>query len=78
MHRLPVERPIQRKWLSSKEACQYLEKSPYTLQRWRSTGIGPRWGKNGHTVIYFLNDLDKWLESTLREELHPNQGGEIG
>ena len=55
----------QRRWLNSKETAEYLDKSLYTLQRWRSKGIGPRWGKNGHTVIYFIDDLDEHLESTL-------------
>jgi len=55
----------QRRWLNSKETAEYLDKSLYTLQRWRSKGIGPRWGKNGHTVIYFIDDLDEHLEATL-------------
>ena len=55
----------QRRWLNSRETSEYLDKSLYTLQRWRSKGIGPRWGKNGHTVIYFIDDLDEHLESTL-------------
>ena len=54
-----------RRWLNSKETAEYLDKSLYTLQRWRSNGIGPRWGKNGHSIFYFLDDVDDYLESTL-------------
>jgi len=55
----------RRKWFNSKETGKYLNKSLYTLQRWRSNHIGPRWGKNGGTVIYFQDDLDTYMESTI-------------
>ncbi len=54
-----------RRWINAKEAAELLGKSLYTLQRWRSNGQGPRWGKNGHMVIYFLADIDSYLASTL-------------
>ena len=59
------EKARGRRWLNSKETAEYLDKSLYTLQRWRSAGTGPRWGKNGHMVIYFLDDIDSYLTSTL-------------
>ena len=30
---------IQKKWLSTKDICNYLEVSEKTLQRWRNTGF---------------------------------------
>lgn len=45
------------------EVGAYLRKSPKTLANWRSRGIGPRWRKAGHSVLYRRADVDKWLDT---------------
>jgi predicted DNA-binding transcriptional regulator AlpA len=44
------------------ELCQLLNKSTHSLQRWRSSGEGPRFVKAGNTVLYRESDLLEWLE----------------
>jgi len=44
-------------WVYVPEACEILGKSPITLQRWRTNGYGPPWGKNGNRIVYRRSDL---------------------
>jgi hypothetical protein len=45
------------------EVAGYLRKEEKTLANWRSEGIGPRWCKVGHDVLYDWADIDEWVES---------------
>ena len=47
-------------WCYVPEASQILDKSPITLQRWRSQGTGPEWSYNGNKVVYRRADLYAW------------------
>ncbi len=34
-----------------------------TLANMRSQGRGPKWYRRGRRVVYFLEDVEKWLRS---------------
>ena len=53
--------PEQAPWCYSDETSEILTKSAVTLQRWRSSGYGPAWHKNGSRVVYKREDLYKWM-----------------
>lgn len=36
---------------------------PRTLDRWRSTGMGPRYRRHGGRVVYALADLLAWSDA---------------
>lgn len=52
-----------RRYLSEKQAADYLGLSDKTLQRYRGNGQGPQYVKCGGRVIYDLHDCDGWMES---------------
>ena len=56
------------------EAAKLLRSKSRTLERWRSTGTGPRYIKVGRRVVYRLADLEVWLEQQARE--HTAERGE--
>lgn len=45
------------------EAASYLRLAKPTLERFRTSGDGPRYCKLGGAVRYRRSDLDAWLES---------------
>ncbi|SDD61990.1 helix-turn-helix transcriptional regulator [Ruegeria marina] len=48
--------------LNTKEAAKYLGLSPYTLEKWRSKGIGPGCVRIGSKAIrYWRSDLDAFI-----------------
>jgi predicted DNA-binding transcriptional regulator AlpA len=52
--------------LSEAEAARYLALSPRTLERWRSTGEGPRYCKQSRRIAYRREDLDAWIAAHMR------------
>ena len=58
-------RPIKR-FLSTREAADYVGLSPKTLARRRAGGGGPRYIKRSNRVIYEVVDLDAWMEEGKR------------
>lgn len=54
------------KWLSTKEAADYLRFHRDTLRRYRRLRIGPRYSKIGRVVRYHIDDLDEWVRSQAR------------
>lgn len=46
------------------EVAAYLRKSVKTLANWRARGIGPKWIKVGHSVMYRARDVERWLDQT--------------
>ncbi len=65
--------------LSQKELAQRWRVSPYTLEKWRMQGLGPRFIKLGNRVIYRLVDVEAHEASNTRsatsESVH-NTGGD--
>ena len=55
-----------KRFLSTREAADYLGLSPKTLGRWRVTGEGPRYIKRRTRVFYEVVDLDAWMEEGKR------------
>ena len=46
--------------LTPEQAAKILRKSPATLSRWRTDGIGPSYIKNGGAVEYRRSDLEEY------------------
>jgi hypothetical protein len=60
----PAIRPRR---LREEAAASYLGGlSPWTLEKWRRTGRGPLFLKVGRTVLYDVEDLDRFLEESKR------------
>ena len=52
--------------LNQIELAARLNISPRTLERWRWTGVGPRFMKVGGRVVYRLEDVEGYEDSQLR------------
>jgi predicted site-specific integrase-resolvase len=52
--------------LTPEQAAEILRKSPATLSRWRTDGIGPSYIKNGGAVEYRRCDLEEYRERQRR------------
>ena len=48
------------------QAADFLCQSVRTLQKWRTTGFGPRFYKPGRSVRYRRRDLLEWAETRKR------------
>jgi len=48
------------------EAGSYLSLSPQRLARLRLEGGGPTFCRAGRSILYRVEDLDRWLNSSLR------------
>ena len=53
---------IKKQALRPNEAAHALSTSLRTLARWRASGEGPRWFKQGKNVYYPVAELDDWLQ----------------
>lgn len=53
-------------FIRTKEAAEYLNLSPRTLEKMRVCGNGPPFYKLGMTVAYTERDLEQWAASRLR------------
>lgn len=59
--------------LTPKEAAAFLQVSEKTLEKWRTTGKGPKFRRLGHrTVRYLQNDLTEWPGVTLPAPVRDN------
>lgn len=63
--------------LTTKEAAQYLRLGKPTLERFRTTRVGPPYIKLGGAVRYLKTDLDRWVDrnACLRAEPSSLDGG---
>lgn len=50
----------------TKHAAAYLGLSPHTLEAWRKNGGGPRFVKLRNAVRYRPEDLDAFIEASMR------------
>jgi hypothetical protein len=53
--------------LSTQEAARLLRLSPRTLEKFRVTGVGPRFHKFGRLVFYSSETLRAWTSSNLHK-----------
>ncbi len=56
----------ERKYLSTREAAEYLGLSARTLDRYRVSGEGPVFHRFGGRVRYTRDDLDDWAKARRR------------
>ena len=47
-------------FMTNSQAAEFLKLSPKTLDRYRTTGEGPRFRKFGRRVVYATADLEAW------------------
>jgi excisionase family DNA binding protein len=57
---------MTKRLLTVGEAATYLSLSASSLNRWRVSGGGPRYGKFGGKILYDVRDLDQWIEDHKR------------
>lgn len=50
------------KYLLPKEASRILRVSPKTLANWRWRGTGPKYRKHGGTVVYSIDDIERYSD----------------
>ena len=62
--------------VTPEDAARVLTSKARTLERWRSTGTGPRYIKVGRRVAYRLADLEAWIEQQARQ--HTAERAESG
>lgn len=48
------------KYLLPSEASMILRVSPKTLANWRWRGTGPKYRKHGGTVVYSIEDIERY------------------
>ena len=53
-------------YLTNSEAAAYLRIKPRTLANMRNNGLGPAHRKHGGRVVYAIEDLIAWSNSTRR------------
>ena len=50
------------RYLTTKEAAEFLAVSIRTLERWRTQRGSPAYIKQGNIIRYSQDDLEKWAE----------------
>ena len=60
---------IDRRFLRTPEASEYLGLSSRTLEKRRTYGTGPTYRKLGGRVVYDLADLLSWADSGLKASI---------
>lgn len=54
---------VEAEYLDTKQAATFLGLSPYTLQSWRSRGMGPpHYPVSGTRVHYKKAELEAWMQ----------------
>jgi DNA-binding transcriptional MerR regulator len=59
-------RDIASPYLTTKEAAAFLRIKPRTLANMRNKGLGPAYRRHGGRVVYTIEDLIAWSDSTRR------------
>lgn len=52
---------MEKRYLTSQEAAEYLRLKETTLEIWRVRGRGPRFRRAGRRVLYLLEDIEEFL-----------------
>jgi hypothetical protein len=50
-------------WLTEEEVAVQLRHCEQTPRRWRASGIGPPFSRNGRQFIYHKGDVNSWLRA---------------
>lgn len=71
-----VETQLAHRYLTPEEVAEAVPTlSKVRLAHWRHLGVGPRYRKAGKSVLYVLDEVIEWLESTARHGTGPGQEG---
>lgn len=55
--------PVPRRWLTPREAAQYLSLKTATLEKQRRDGTGPKYARVNHQIVrYDIHELDRFME----------------
>ncbi len=65
----------QTKYFKTKDAAEYCGSAKSTFDKIRITGEGPPYIKRGKSVLYFVDDLDIWMQSMRRTSTSDLGGG---
>jgi excisionase family DNA binding protein len=57
---------MEHKLMTTSQAADYMELKPSTLEVWRVYGKGPRFMKLGKAVRYRMEDLNAFLEESVK------------
>jgi len=68
------EAPPPSRILREGDAAAYLGLAVRTLQKWRLTGKGPEFIKQGRSIRYSLQALDAWLNRCRRQSTSDTGG----
>ena len=67
----------QTKYFKTKDAAEYCGSAKSTFDKIRITGEGPPYIKRGKSVLYFVDDLDAWMQSMRRTSTSDLGGGHV-
>ena len=56
----------EQRYLSTREAAEYLGRSARTLRQYRVSGAGPVYHRFGRAVRYAREDLERWAKARRR------------
>lgn len=71
-----IETQLAHRYLTPDEIAEALPTlSKSKLAMWRHQGTGPRYRKVGKAVLYVLEEVHDWVESTARHGTGPGQEG---
>lgn len=71
-----TETRLAHRYLTPEEVEEALPTlSTKRLAYWRHTGVGPRYRKAGKSVLYVLDEVIDWLESSARHGTGVGQEG---
>ena len=75
-----TEQAIQRRRLKTRQAADYLGLGELTLEKYRVFGGGPAYQKLGRSVVYTVEELERWAEARTRQEhvAEDHGGGVMG
>ena len=60
------------RYLTTKQAAEYLRLSHYSLEKMRSRGGGPRFRRHGRRVVYAVVELDAWSDARVMDSTGDN------
>lgn len=56
-------RAVPLRYLTTKQAAEYLKLKGNSLEKMRSRSRGPKFRRHGRRVVYCLDDLDAWSDA---------------
>jgi len=58
------------KLLTTEELAKLLGMATYTLHKYRTQGLGPKYVKLGRLVRYNIDDVQEWINEKTKERLY--------